>query len=78
MRDVLWRLAAAILLVAVMATPARAGYGTVKCCLEAAIDDAPPRRACIVLNVRSRSRPKARARQVCRLIGGRPLGKAAV
>lgn len=56
--------------------PALAAVGTVKCCLEAAIDDAPPRRACIVLNVRARTRPKARARRQCRVIGGRPVAQA--
>jgi hypothetical protein len=57
-----------------MASPALAKVGTVKCCLETSIDDAPPRRACIVLNVRSRVRPRARARQLCRVIGGKPRG----
>jgi hypothetical protein len=58
--------------------PVMAAVGTVKCCLEASIDDAPARGACITLNVRSRSRrPKAAARRICRLLGGRPLGRAA-
>jgi len=77
MRDGLIRLGVTIALVGAMATPALAGYGTVQCCLDASIDGAPPRHACIVLNVRSRQHPKARARQLCRLIGGRPHGRAA-
>jgi hypothetical protein len=72
MRHALAGLAVTIVLMGAMATPAVVAYGTVQCCLQAAIDGAPPRQACIVLNVRSRSHPKARARQVCRLIGGRP------
>ena len=78
MRDGLIRLGVTIALVGAMATPALAGYGTVQCCLDASIDGAPPRHACIVLNVRSRRHPKARARQLCRLIGGRPRGRAAI
>jgi hypothetical protein len=74
MRDGLIRLGVTIALVGAMATPALAGYGTVQCCLDASIDGAPPRHACIVLNVRSRRHPKARARQLCRLLGGRPRG----
>jgi hypothetical protein len=76
MRDALSRFAATIVLVGAMATPAAAAYGTVQCCLQVSIDGAPPRPACIVLNVRSRSRPKARARAACRLIGGRPRALA--
>ena len=71
MRDALSRLAVTIVLVGAMASPAVAAYGTVQCCLQVSIDGAA-RQACIVLNVRSRSHPKARARQACRLIGGRP------
>jgi hypothetical protein len=77
MRDGLIRMAVTIVLAGGMATPALAGYGTVQCCLDASIDGAPPRQACIVLNARSRRHPKARARQLCRLIGGRPRGRAA-
>ena len=72
MRDALSRFAITIVLVGAMASPAVAAYGTVQCCLQVSIDGAAPRQACIVLNVRSRSHPKARARQACRLIGGRP------
>lgn len=55
--------------------PVAAAVGTVKCCLEASIDDGPVRQACITMNVRSRSRrPKAVARRICRALGGRPLG----
>jgi len=61
MRDALSRFAITIVLVGAMATPAVAAYGSVQCCLEVSIDGAAPRQACIVLNVRSRSHPRARA-----------------
>ena len=64
---------------AAMARPriADAAYGSVSCCFAASIiDGAPPRPACIVLNVRARVRPKARARLVCRLVGGMPQPRA--
>ena len=57
---------------------AEAAYGSVTCCFASSIiDGAPPRPACIVLNVRARVRPRARARLVCRLVGGRPQPRAA-
>ena len=81
MRDGLVRLAITmvivLMLMAPMATPALAAYGTVTCCLEVSIDDAPPRQACVVLNVRSHAHPKARARRLCRLLGGRPRTRVA-
>jgi hypothetical protein len=76
MRGALSRFAITIVLVGAMAPPALAAYGSVQCCLEVSIDGAAPRQACIVLNVRSRSRPRARARQACRLIGGRPRARS--
>ncbi len=77
----MWRTAFFVMLVGVaaMARPriADAAYGSVTCCFAASIiDGAPPRPACIVLNVRARVRPKARARLVCRLVGGRPQPRA--
>ena len=74
MRDGLIRLVVTLALAGATATPALAGYGTVQCCLDTSIDGAAPRHACIVLNARSRRHPKARARQLCRLLGGRPRG----
>jgi hypothetical protein len=79
MRDGLVGLAIMIVLMPVghTATQALAAYGTVTCCLEVSIDGAPPRQACIVLNVRSRAHPKARARWLCRVLGGRPRARVA-
>ena len=66
----------ALVLLGVWASPAAGAAGTVKCCLRVSIDDAPERPACIVLNVRSKTRAKARARLFCRLIGGQPAPRA--
>jgi hypothetical protein len=52
---------------------------SVKCCLETSVDDAPPHTFCFNLHV-VRARPRRarlRARVACRLIGGRPLRRAA-
>ncbi len=52
---------------------------SVKCCLDASVDDAPPHRFCFNLNVvRARARrARMRARIACRLIGGVPQRRRA-
>jgi len=77
MGEGLVRLAIMLALTVAMTTPAFAAYGTVTCCLEVSIDEAPPRPACVVLNVRSQAHPRARARRLCRLLGGRPRTRVA-
>jgi hypothetical protein len=73
-----------LLVLAIMASSAahaaaRPNRTTVKCCLGTSIDDAPPHTFCFNLHVQ-RARPRRarmRARVACRLIGGRPLRRAA-